>query len=139
MQPAVRYVSLGRFFAFDWENKGERGLAPIMSNFGQMLRTLRKEKRITQRQLAERVGIDFTYISKIESGTMDPPAEDKIIRMAEILGKDPDQFMIAAKKIPSDFHKVITENEEVPVFLRKAAKFTPDHWRKLKDIMDDIQ
>jgi transcriptional regulator with XRE-family HTH domain len=109
-----------------------------MSEFGELLKALRKEKKVTQRRLAELVGIDFTYISKIESGAMDPPAEDKIVKIAEILGEDPDKLVIAAKKIPSDFHKMITENKDVPVFLRKASKFKPDQWKKINDILNEV-
>lgn len=108
-----------------------------MSEFGALLRALRKEKKVTQRKLAEMVGIDFTYISKIESGAMDPPAEDKIVKMAEVLGEDPDKLVIAAKKIPSDFHKVIIEHKDVPVFLRKASQLKPDQWKKINDILDE--
>lgn len=108
-----------------------------MSEFGQLLKMIRKQKKITQRRLAERVGIDFTYISKIESGAMDPPAEDKIVKMAEVLGEDPDQFVIAAKKIPSDFQKMIIEHKDVPVFLRKAPQLKPEQWKKINDIIHE--
>jgi len=36
--------------------------------FGERLRELRKEQKISQRELATRVGVDFTYLSKIENG-----------------------------------------------------------------------
>lgn len=106
-----------------------------MSEFGGMLRSLRKQHKITQRQLAALVGIDYTYISKIESGTMDPPAEDKIIRMAELLHVDPEELILTAKKVPSTFQKLITENSDVPVFLRKASHLSPAQWEKIKEIL----
>lgn len=106
-----------------------------MSEFGDLLRSLRKQHKITQRQLAALVGIDFTYISKIESGTMDPPAEDKIIRIAEVLGVEPEELILSAKKVPSTFHKLITENSDVPIFLRKASHLSPKQWEKIKEII----
>ncbi|WP_028552736.1 helix-turn-helix domain-containing protein [Paenibacillus sp. UNC451MF] len=108
-----------------------------MSEFGERLRQLRKQNKITQRQLAERVGIDFTYISKIESGTMDPPAEDKIIKMAQILHVESEELILSAKKVPTSFQKVITENKDVPVFLRKASELSPEQWRKIKGIIGE--
>lgn len=108
-----------------------------MSEFGKMLKSLRMEKKISQRKLAEAVGIDFTYISKIENGTMDPPAEDKIISIAKVLNVDPDKMLIIAKKIPSDFHKVITENDNIPAFLRKASTLTSTQWEKIRRIIDE--
>ena len=107
-----------------------------MSEFGKMLKGFRSEKKISQRKLAETVGIDFTYVSKIESGTMDPPSEETIVKIAAALGEDPDRMLLAAKKVPTDFKKVITENKDVPAFLRKANTITPDQWKKIHHIID---
>lgn len=107
-----------------------------MSEFGKMLKVLRNEKKISQRKLAELVGIDFTYISKIESGTMDPPSEETIVKMAKFLDEDPDKMLIAAKKVPSDLQKVITENKDVPAFLRKANTLSPEQWKHIHRIID---
>ena len=43
--------------------------------FGVKLRELRTKAGMTQRELAGRVTIDFTYLSKIENGVMPPPSE----------------------------------------------------------------
>lgn len=108
-----------------------------MSEFGKLLKTLRVGKEISQRKLAELVGIDFTYISKIENGTMEPPAEDKIVKIAEVLGEDPDKMLIAAKKVPRDFQKVIAEYKDVPILLRKANSLSPKQWEDIRRIIDD--
>lgn len=108
-----------------------------MSEFGELLKSLRKEHKITQRRLAELVGIDFTYISKIENGMMEPPAEDKIIKIAEVFHQDPDKLLIAAKKVPSDFQKIITENKRVPAFLRSAPKLTQKQWEEIQKIIEE--
>ena len=43
---------------------------------------------MSQRALAERVGIDFTYLSKIENGRVESPSEGVLIRIAkELAGK----------------------------------------------------
>ena len=107
-----------------------------MSEFGKMLKSLRIEKKISQRKLAELVGIDFTYISKIESGTMDPPSESTIIKMAEVLGENPDKMIIAAKKVPSDIQKVITEHEDVAAFLRQVPKLSTKQWEEIRRITE---
>ncbi|WP_172254889.1 helix-turn-helix domain-containing protein [Saccharibacillus deserti] len=108
-----------------------------MNEFGEMLKELRKEHKISQRKLADMIGIDFTYISKIESGSMAPPAEDKIIRIAEIFNEDSDRLLIAANKIPSELQKVITEIEEVPLFLRSAPKLSQNQWSQIQKIIDE--
>ncbi|UQZ87481.1 HTH-type transcriptional repressor RghR [Paenibacillus konkukensis] len=108
-----------------------------MSEFGELLRQLRKQHKITQRRLAELVGIDFTYISKIESGSMDPPAEDKIVKIAEVLHVSADELILAADKVPSSFQRLITENKDVPMFLRKASNLSPAQWQQIKDIIGE--
>lgn len=69
--------------------------------FGQRLRELRKRKGITQRELADRVGIGFTYVSKLETGASPPPREKTILALADILDGDPDELFGLAKKLPS--------------------------------------
>ena len=44
-------------------------------DFPERLRSLRKEAQLSQRDLAERIGVDFTYLSKIENGRVEPPSE----------------------------------------------------------------
>jgi DNA-binding XRE family transcriptional regulator len=39
---------------------------------GQILHDVRKNEKITQKELAERVGVDKSYISKIEKGFIEP-------------------------------------------------------------------
>ena len=39
---------------------------------GQILRDVRKEEKVTQAELAERIGTTKSYISKIENGVMTP-------------------------------------------------------------------
>lgn len=108
-----------------------------MSEFGELLKALRKEKKITQRRLAELIGIDFTYISKIENGSMEPPAEDKIINMAKVFDMDSNELLIVAKKVPSDFQKIITENTNVTKFLRSVPKLSEDQWKSIHRIIED--
>ena len=55
-------------------------------DFGSRIRQLRTDKGISLRDFADIVGIDFTYLSKIENGKVDPPSEDKIKVMASKLG-----------------------------------------------------
>ncbi len=70
--------------------------------FGQRIRTLRKDLGLSQRELAQRVGIDFTYLSKIENDRSEPPSEAVIKRLALELSADPDDLIVLAGKIPSD-------------------------------------
>ena len=45
--------------------------ADSMSRFGERIRELRKARGFTLRELSPKVGVGFTYLSKIESGKLD--------------------------------------------------------------------
>ena len=70
--------------------------------FGQRLRELRKAKSMTQRELADKVGINFTYLSKLETGVWPHPGEQVILALARALDADPDELFSLARKIPPD-------------------------------------
>ncbi len=73
--------------------------------FGQQLKELRKAKGLTQTELAQQAGISFTYVSKLETGTMSPPRQNIILALAkslEIDGADTDKLFGLAGKIPSE-------------------------------------
>ncbi len=69
--------------------------------FGERVRELRQARGLSQRDLAERVGIDFDYLSKIENGRIEPPSEEVIRRVAGALGADADELLVLADKFPA--------------------------------------
>jgi len=89
--------------------------------FGQRLRELRKAKNLSQKQLAELVEINFTYLSKIENERLDFaqfPSEDLIRRLAKALESDVDELLVLAKKVPDDIKQRVIER---PDAFRKFA------------------
>ena len=73
--------------------------------FGQRLKELRKAKGMTQRELAQKTAISFTYVSKLETGVMPPPRQKIILALAKVLDvnkADTDELFGLAKKMPSD-------------------------------------
>lgn len=102
-------------------------------DFGLKLRDLRKAAQLTQRELAEKVGIDFTYLSKIENGVMVPPSEATIKKMAEALKTNPDELLSVAKKFPKD----LSPNQpEAIEFLRtiKGKELNKEDWEEIMKI-----
>ena len=69
---------------------------------------------MNQRDLAARVGIDFTYLSKIENERMSPPAADTIVKLARALQASSDELLLLAHKVPSDIGPVITRSPGLP-------------------------
>jgi transcriptional regulator with XRE-family HTH domain len=70
--------------------------------FGERLRELRKAKGLYQKELADKVGVDFTYLSRLENDRRRPPKENTISALAEVLEVDPDELLALAKRIPAD-------------------------------------
>jgi len=90
--------------------------------FGEEVRELRKRAGLSQRDLADRVGIDFTYLSKIENNKADPPSEDVIRKLAEELNSDPHHLIVLAGKMPSDFARTLAENPDALQYLRRLTQ-----------------
>src|SRR5260221_14697422 len=76
--------------------------------FGKRVRELRKAKALTLRSLAEKVKVNFTYLSKIENHKLDfgdYPGEGLIRKPAKVLGADEDELLLMAEKIPDEIRK----------------------------------
>ncbi len=94
--------------------------------FGRKLKELRLKADLTQAELAAAVGVDFTYLSKIENERVEPPSERIILQIAETLGAklgaevDPDELIALAGKIPS---KLLNSIAEDPQRIQAAIKY----------------
>jgi len=83
--------------------------------FGQKIRELRKAKGLGQRAVATEVGINFTYLSKIENDKVDFaafPSEETIRKLAKVLDADVDELLLMAKKIPDRIRQRVLERPE---------------------------
>ena len=101
--------------------------------FGQTLKEIRRSKGVTQRQLAAAVGVDFSYISKVENDRMSPPAADTIVKICQKLGVPPDELLAMTGKMPTSIKEAISENQAAQQFLREAQTMTltDDEWGAL--------
>ena len=82
---------------------------------GERLRELRKARNLSQKQLADLVRINFTYLSKIENERLDFaqfPSEDLIRRLARALDTDEDELLILAQKVPETIRQRVFERPE---------------------------
>lgn len=83
--------------------------------FGEKIRELRKAKGLGQRAVASSVGINFTYLSKIENNKVDFaafPSEDTIRKLARVLDADVDELLLMAEKIPERIRRRVLERPE---------------------------
>lgn len=110
-----------------------------METFGQKIKRLRKAKRITQLELAERIGVDFTYVSKIENDrTMRSPAESTIRKIAEVLGTDSEDLILLANKIPQNLQDTIVQDTLAVDFLRTVSKFNSDEREEISKFIERV-
>lgn len=94
-------------------------------HFGERLRELRKAKGFTLRDLAAKVGVGFTYLSRAENERLqygDYPSNTLIEKMAKVLDADADELLFLAKRIPDRMKRRILER--------------PDAFRKLVELDD---
>ncbi|HEY4810771.1 MAG TPA: helix-turn-helix transcriptional regulator [Solirubrobacteraceae bacterium] len=73
------------------KTEADRALA-----LGALVRKLRRERRLTLDQLAERVPMSASNLSRIELGAQGPPADEIIERIGQALDADPAELLRAA-------------------------------------------
>ncbi len=81
-------------------------------SFGEYLRGKRKKKGLSQRDLASQVGIDFSYVSKVENDVpgFESPSEAALSKLADALEVDADEMITRAGKIPSDVRRILVDD-----------------------------
>lgn len=77
---------------------------------GTKLKQLRREANLSLRELAAKVEMDFTYLSKIENDKTDnrPPSEEKIKALARAFGVKDDELLALANRFPDDMKEKIS-------------------------------
>lgn len=111
-----------------------------MPSFGERLRELRRAKNITQRELASRIDVDYTYLSKIENDRMPAPSAKAIVALAHELDADADELSILAGKIPGDLVDMLTSDPGAVKMFRSLAgnpKLRQDWERILREQMEN--
>ncbi len=108
-------------------------------DFGPFLRELRKGRRFTQQQLADAIGVDITYISKVENARVDPPSEATIRKLAEVLEADPDLLLDRAGKAIPDFKDAVAAEPQLALLLRTigSRSLRPDQYQRMVAIAQE--
>lgn len=102
-----------------------------MTHFGEYVRTCRerlrtKNERYSVRRVAQRIGVEPAYLSKIERGEVPPPSEATTVKLAKELGEDPDVLLAMAGKISSDLAEIIRKRPKLFAELIRELKNAPD-------------
>lgn len=112
-------------------------------SFGQRLRELRRQSGMSQRRLADEVGVDFSYISKLENDRLPAPAAETVIRLADAMRASPEDLLAAARRMPDAVGDEVVREPAAQRFLRMASnmKLSGPEWEallgKLTNLRDD--
>jgi PTS system nitrogen regulatory IIA component len=109
-------------------------------DFGSTLRDWRIAADLSLRELARKVQIDFTQLSKIETGVLAPPTDDRIRDLVAALGRPSQDAEILIELahqsiVPKQVLRAgLIKNPEVGALLRtlKGRRLSPDRANTLK-------
>jgi HTH-type transcriptional regulator, competence development regulator len=98
----------------------------------------RDDRRFSVRSVAARVGVEPSYLSKVERDIGSPPSEETLSRLAAELGVDRDVLLALAGKVSSDLRDVIRRRPALFGELIRALKDMPDHavLRVVREVRD---
>ena len=115
----------------------------MSKTFGSYVRKRREEllkgsPDYSVRKLARQIGVQPSYVSKVERDEMPPPSEATVVRLAEALHEDPDVLLALAGKVSADLRQVILQRPKLFADLIRQLKDAPDHalLRVVREVRD---
>jgi transcriptional regulator with XRE-family HTH domain len=100
--------------------------------FGALIRREREAREIGLREMAKKIGVSPTYLSKVERDEFPPPAEDKVRKIAEIIECDTDDLLARAGRVSSDISDIIKRRPvELTALLRTTKGMTAEEIARL--------
>lgn len=97
-------------------------------SFGEIIRQARKDKEYSQRELAKIIGLNFTYLSKLENNNADYPPSEKVIKsLAQHLDLDVKELTFATGKID------LQDLEILKILLQKYQTRVPLLLKRLEE------
>ena len=104
----------------------------MADGFGSFVRRRREalrsdDRKFSVRQVAARIGVEPSYLSKVERGEEAPPSEARIRALADDLGEDPDVLLALAGKVSSDLQEIIRRRPALMAEIIRELKRLPAH------------
>lgn len=113
------------------------------NSFGKRFREFRRRAQLTQRQLARKLDLDYTYISKIEGGAVPPPPRERIEAAAAVFRLsqvERDELLLLAQEVPADMEQWIVTEPNALLFYRSLAQHsTSDQAALLKELIQKLE
>ena len=95
-----------------------------MDDFGKLIKQARKDKGYSQRELAQLVRLDFTYLSKLENNRADYPPKEEVIRtLAQTLDLEEEELIFLAGRIPQGDEAILKQHyKNMPTLFRRMRE-----------------
>jgi transcriptional regulator with XRE-family HTH domain len=88
--------------------------------FGALVRALRQARGLSLRALAQGIGRDASYLSRIETGQKPPPAAETIEQLAAVLGVPPALLLARTGKMPRRVTTMLGTSPAALAFVQHA-------------------
>lgn len=91
-----------------------------------MLKELRIKKGVSIKKLGPEIGLNYSYISKLEHSKVNP--SPKVIKkLSDYFEYNSDELMLSAGKMPKDIEKILKNNpkDAVEYLRRKFGSVSP--------------
>jgi transcriptional regulator with XRE-family HTH domain len=98
-------------------------------NFPEHLAAMRKQRGLTQQQLAEKIGVHVVQLRRYEAGTSQPTL-DVIRNMAVALGISADELLFAKNERGPD--------EALKLRFEAVSKFDPEAKKVVQQVLDSM-
>jgi transcriptional regulator with XRE-family HTH domain len=103
-----------------------------MTTFGEYIRKVRSalqegDRSFSLRQVANRIGIEPAYLSKIERNEFAPPSEEVIRKLAKELDENPDMLLAMAGKVSKELQAIVLKRPQLVGELLRNISEMPDH------------
>ena len=101
-------------------------------SFGKLIKEARKDKGYSQRELAKFLGVDFTYLSKLENDRADYAPKEEVIRgLARNLSLDEEELIFLAGRIPQRYEEILKQNPKEMLVLFRRMQENPEFAQKI--------
>jgi len=115
-------------------------------SFGKTLQKLRREKGLTQREVADLIDMDYGYFSRLENDRFDSnPTRETVDKIAEAMkcGEDErSELLAAAGRISEKVEavaRIATQSDSLTRLFKRAAHFTPEQLEKLEELAKELE
>ncbi|OGZ64537.1 MAG: hypothetical protein A3A98_03185 [Candidatus Staskawiczbacteria bacterium RIFCSPLOWO2_01_FULL_40_39] len=108
-----------------------------MTEFARLIQQKRKGKELTLEELATKLDVDKSYLSKLENDRVPAPSKGFIKKISEILDIEYEQLSLLAGRMTEPMVKNLDLNT-VELFRSMNSKnLSDDEYKKIKKIIDD--